>query len=117
MEEKKLTVPVVNEEDEIQDSSKFDKRRRIIGAICAPICALLIYFTPIEALTPEAHKLLAIMTLVCLWWITEPVPIPVTSLIGPTLCVVCGVVGMKEAFAAFGNPMIFLFMGGSGSNS
>ena len=112
MEEKKLTVPVVNEEDEIQDSSKFDKRRRIIGAICAPICALLIYFTPIEALTPEAHKLLAIMTLVCLWWITEPVPIPVTSLIGPTLCVVCGVVGMKEAFAAFGNPMIFLFMGG-----
>ncbi|WP_336433159.1 DASS family sodium-coupled anion symporter [Hallella bergensis] len=43
---------------------------------------------------------------------TEPVPIPVTSLIGPTLCVVFGVVKMKEAFAAFANPMIFLFMGG-----
>nr|WP_272866886.1 DASS family sodium-coupled anion symporter [Hallella bergensis] len=39
-------------------------------------------------------------------------PIPVTSLIGPTLCVVFGVVKMKEAFAAFANPMIFLFMGG-----
>ena len=44
--------------------------------------------------------------------ITEPVPIPVTSLLGPTLCVLFGVVDMKTAFAAFANPMIFLFMGG-----
>ena len=111
MAEKLTKAPSVSD-DELLGSSKFDRRRRLIGAICAPICALLIYFTPIEALTPEAHKLLSIMTLVCLWWITEPVPIPVTSLIGPTLCVMCGVVSMKEAFSAFGNPMIFLFMGG-----
>ena len=97
--------------EELKQSS-FDKKRRIIGAICGPICALLVWFTPITGLSPEAHKLLAIMTLVALWWITEPVPIPVTSLIGPTLCVVFGVVKMKDAFAAFANPMIFLFMGG-----
>ena len=97
---------------EEQNQSSFDKKRRIIGAICGPICALLVWFTPIAGLSPEAHKLLAIMTLVALWWITEPVPIPVTSLIGPTFCVVFGVVKMKEAFAAFANPMIFLFMGG-----
>ncbi len=66
----------------------------------------------IEGLTLEAHKLLAIMTLVALWWITEPVPIPVTSLIGPTLAVVTGVVPASQAYAAFANPMIFLFMGG-----
>lgn len=30
----------------------------------------------------------------------------------PTLCVVLGVTTMKEAFAAFANPTIFLFMGG-----
>jgi len=95
-----------------QKDSAFDRKRRIVGAIGGPLCALLVWFTPIEALSPEAHKLLAIMTLVALWWITEPVPIPVTSLIGPTLCVVLGVVKMKEAFAAFANPMIFLFMGG-----
>lgn len=47
-----------------------------------------------------------------LWWITEPIPIPVTSLLGPTLCVVFDVAKMKEAFAAFANPMIFLFLGG-----
>ncbi|WP_039858914.1 SLC13 family permease, partial [Segatella buccae] len=94
------------------DDSRFDRQRRIIGAIFGPICAILVWITPIAGLSPEAHKLLAIITLVGLWWITEPVPIPVTSLIGPTLCVVFGVVKMKEAFAPFANPMIFLFMGG-----
>lgn len=107
----KQKIPEIMEEEKNQDSS-FDRKRRIIGAICGPICALLVWFTDIEGLTPEAHGLLAIMVLVALWWITEPIPIPVTSLVGPTLCVVLGVVKMKEAFAAFANPMIFLFMGG-----
>ena len=98
--------------EEVVKDSKFDRRRRLIGAICGPICALLVWITPIGGLSPEAHHLLAVMTLVALWWITEPIPIPVTSLVGPTLCVVLGIVKMKEAFAAFANPMIFLFMGG-----
>lgn len=110
MNEMQKNVPTP-EVEENKDSS-FDRRRRIIGAICGPICALIVWFIPIGALTPEAHKLLAIMTLVALWWITEPVPIPVTSLLGPTLCVLFGAVKMKEAFGAFANPMIFLFMGG-----
>ena len=90
----------------------FDRQRRTIGLFGAPILALLVFFTPIAGLTLEAHKLLAIMVLVALWWITEPVPIPVTSLIGPTLAVITGVVPAGTAFAAFANPMIFLFMGG-----
>lgn len=112
MSEQKTTKAPSVSDDEILGSSKFERRRRLIGAICAPICALLVFITPIDGLTPEAHKLLSIMTLVCLWWITEPIPIPVTSLVGPTLCVMFGVVKMKDAFAAFANPMIFLFMGG-----
>lgn len=51
------------------------------------------------------------MALVSIWWITEPVAIPVTSLLGPTLCVVLGVVSMEDAFQNFANPIIFLFMG------
>lgn len=88
------------------------EKRQIIGAICGPICAALVWMTPIDGLSTEAHHLLAIMTLVCAWWITEPVPIPVTSLLGPTLCVVLSVVPVDKAFAAFANPTIFLFMGG-----
>lgn len=90
----------------------FDRKRRTVGLFGAPLLALLIFMTPIDALTLEAHKLLSIMVLVALWWITEPVPIPVTSLLGPTLAVMTGVVKADAAFAAFANPMIFLFMGG-----
>lgn len=90
----------------------FDRKRRTIGMFLGPIAAVAVMLTPIEGLTLEAHKLLAIMTLVALWWITEPVPIPVTSLIGPTLAVVTGVVPASQAYAAFSSPMIFLFMGG-----
>lgn len=110
--DEKNAVAVNPDQDEDVRSSTFDKRRRLIGAFGGPICALLVWATPIAGLDPAAHKLLAIMALVALWWITEPVPIPVTSIIGPTLCVISGVVSMKEAFAAFANPTIFLFMGG-----
>lgn len=63
-------------------------------------------------LSLAAHKLLALMTLVALWWITEPLPLPVTALLGPTLAVVIGIVPASTAFSAFANPLIFLFMGG-----
>ena len=96
----------------MSESSSFDKKRHIVGAIVGPLCALLVWLTPIAGLDAVQHKLLAIMSLVAIWWITEPVPIPVTSLLGPTLCVLFGVAPMKTSFASFANPMIFLFMGG-----
>ena len=86
--------------------------RKTIGAIAGPVLAILIWFTPISGLEAEAHHLLAIMALVAIWWITEPVPIPVTSLLGPTLCVIVGVAPMGKAFENFANPMIVLFLGG-----
>lgn len=101
------------QEEKIREAElAFDRKRRTVGMICGPLCALLVLITPIDALPWEAHKLLSIMVLVALWWITEPVPIPVTSLIGPTLAVVTGVVPASKAYAAFASPMIFLFMGG-----
>ena len=97
----------------IQETEQaFDRKRRTFGLIAGPILAVIILIAPIDGLTLEAHKLLAVMTLVALWWITEPVPIPVTSLLGPTLAVVTGIVPASQAFAPFANSMIFLFMGG-----
>lgn len=92
--------------------SSFDKKRRIIGSIVGPVLALFTWFVPIEALSPEAHHLLAILALIGTWWITEPIPIPVTSVLAPILIVLTGVAPVKSAFAAFSSPIIFLFMGG-----
>lgn len=90
---------------------KFDRRRKTIGWFLGPILGLLVFFTPIAGIKPEGHTLMAIMTFVATWWICEPVPIPVTSLIGPVLAVLCGVVPARAAFAPFADPLIYLFMG------
>ena len=95
-----------------QENNSFDNKRRIVGAVLGPLCAILLWMLPIQGINEEAHHLLAIMAMVAIWWITEPIPIAVTSLLGPTLCVLLGVAKMNDAFANFANPMIFLFMGG-----
>ena len=91
---------------------RFDRRRKSIGFLLGPILGLLVYFMPIAGLKAQAHTLLAIVTFVATWWITEPVPIPVSSMIGPILASMLGVVTPTQAFAPFANPLIFLFMGG-----
>ena len=96
----------------MSQSSTFDRRRRTIGLFGSPICALLVFMTPIPDLTLAAHKLLALMVFIALWWITEPIPLPITALLGPTLAVVIGIAPASTAFSAFANPLIFLFMGG-----
>ena len=88
--------------------NQFDNRRKIFGAIIGPLLAIFIWWLPFETLSVEAHHLLAIMSLVAVWWITEPVAIPVTSLLGPTLCVLVGVAPVDKAFSNFANPLIFL---------
>lgn len=99
--------------NQVKDNTKsFDHYRRMIGLIGGPLLAILVFLTPISDINMAAHKLLAIMVFVSCWWITEPIPIPVTSLIGPTLAVVTGVVNVNDAFSSFANPMIFLFIGG-----
>ena len=86
--------------------------RKMTGAILGPLCAIILWLMPIDGLSEQAHHLLAVMSLIAIWWITEPIAIPLTSLFGPTLCVILGIVPIKDAYDQFANPMIFLFMGG-----
>jgi sodium-dependent dicarboxylate transporter 2/3/5 len=66
---------------------------------------------PPAGLAPAAARLTAVLAWVLTWWITEAVPIPVTSLLGPGLAVACGIGSAAEMFGPFGDPIIFLFLG------
>ena len=104
---------LIIEETSIMDSDrKFELLRKKVGVVVGPLCAILIWLMPIAGISEAAHHMLAVMSQVAIWWITEPVPIPVTSMLGPTLCVVLGIAPIKDAFEQFANPMIFLFLGG-----
>ena len=47
-----------------------------------------------------------------MWWIFEPIPIPVTSLLPLALMPLFGVLTPAETGAAYGSPLILLLMGG-----
>lgn len=90
---------------------RFDNIRKTAGLFLGPAAALILYILPMPSLNQEAHMLTVIIGLVVIWWITEPVPIPVTAVFGAVMCVVLGVANAKTVFAPFADPIIFLFLG------
>lgn len=89
----------------------FDRMRRTISLFAGPVLFAIIYFLPMPQLSPEAHRLAAVLGLVMVYWVGEPIPIPVTALLGPVLCVLLGIESAKAVFAPFAHPIIFLFIG------
>lgn len=90
---------------------KFESGRRVAGLFLGPLLFAVLLMVPMHGLSVQASRLAAVIAWVLVWWVTEAVPIPVTSLLGPALAVFMGVGGAKELFAAFGNPILFLFLG------
>lgn len=62
---------------------------------------------------PWAAAVAASVTLWCaLWWLTEPVPIPVTSLLPMAIFPLVGVLTPVEVAQSYGSPLILLLLGG-----
>lgn len=63
------------------------------------------------SLTPEQRSVGAVFALAVSLWITELIPLAVTALVSACLLVLVAGIGEKAAFAAFGDPIIPLFIG------
>jgi sodium-dependent dicarboxylate transporter 2/3/5 len=78
---------------------RFEKRKRLTGLFLGPALFLLAWFwPPLPHVSPIGMRALAIFSLAVVWWITEALPIPVTSLVILPLTVVCGVFPYQRAF-------------------
>ncbi|WP_254807336.1 SLC13 family permease [Natronosalvus amylolyticus] len=86
--------------------------RQDLGLILAPVCFLGIYFTSPFGLSLEATAVLASTAWVILWWVTEVIPIPVTSLLPVVLFPLTGVTTVGGATAPYADPIVFLLLGG-----
>ena len=53
-----------------------------------------------------------VAVLCVLWWVFEPVPIPVTSLLPLAILPLLGVLTPAEVGQAYGSPLILLLLGG-----
>ncbi|HET6882669.1 MAG TPA: DASS family sodium-coupled anion symporter [Pirellulales bacterium] len=90
---------------------QFERWRALAGWVLAPLAFIAVWQAEFPSLKPEAHRLAAVLAAVVTLWITEAVAMPVTALLGASLCVVLRVAPAKEVFAPFADPIMFLFIG------
>jgi sodium-dependent dicarboxylate transporter 2/3/5 len=90
---------------------RFNRGRTRAGLLLGPLVFLVCYLWPGLAVPVPAQTLGAILALMITFWVTEALPLAVTALLGPTLVVLLGVTSARGAFAAFADPIIFLFIG------
>ncbi len=88
-------------------------RAQFIGLLLGPLLFIftLLFFNP-EGLNPEAKAVLASTLWIATWWITEAIPIPATSLLPIILLPITGALDGDTVFSAYGDNIIFLFLGG-----
>ena len=87
--------------------------KKYIWVLVGPVSFLIMSFLPVpKGISPEAWKVLAMASLMLIWWISEAVPIAVTSLLPLVLLPSMGVAKLEAAAAPYANPVVYLFMGG-----
>lgn len=91
---------------------RFDHLRRRAGLYAAPLAFGIVLWLTRDRLTPGGNYLSAVLACVLVLWMTETLPLPVTSMLGASLCIVFGVADARKVFAPFADPIIFLFIGG-----
>ena len=92
------------------------------GLVIGPLLAIAIYqllptaYTDVDGavleLSSAARIAASIAVLMASWWITEAISVYATALIPLALFPIFGVTGMHATAAAYGNEIIYLFLGG-----
>ena len=77
-----------------------------------PIFLFLLFVPLSDSLEPIAQKTLAVAILMAWLWITEALPIPVTSLIPIVAFPLLKIMPGQDVVLSYGDSNIFLFMGG-----
>ncbi|MBK6902622.1 MAG: SLC13/DASS family transporter [Saprospirales bacterium] len=86
---------------------------RRLGFFAGPlIAAFIILFADLEPGKPAVTYTLAVAILMALWWMTEAVPLAVTSLLPVVLFPTLGIMNGRETSTSYINDVIFLFIGG-----
>jgi sodium-dependent dicarboxylate transporter 2/3/5 len=81
--------------------------------ILAPLlAAYVMIFHDLEPGRPAVTYTLGVAILMALWWVTEVVPLAITSLLPIVLFPALGIMDGKEVSATYFNHVIFLFIGG-----
>lgn len=96
-------------------SSKLKRgdRASYIGFFVGPLVFVGMLLLPAPpGMHVQAWRVAAVTALMAIWWVTETIPIPATSLLPIALFPMLGIMKSSAATAPYGNHLIYLFMGG-----
>lgn len=88
------------------------RENRILALLAGPLAAGLILLLDLQPGTPAVTRMAAIAVWMAIWWITEAVPLAVTSLLPVVLFPLLQVMAGKDTAPLYFNSTIFLFIGG-----
>jgi solute carrier family 13 (sodium-dependent dicarboxylate transporter), member 2/3/5 len=84
-----------------------------LGRFLGPLVAVGVYHVlPGAELSAAGRMTAAVGALMAVWWMTEALPLPMTSLLPVVLFPLLGVAEIPEATRPYANEIIFLFGGG-----
>src|SRR5690625_2719831 len=85
---------------------------QLIGLIIGPVLFILIklFISPAD-MSSDANTVLAAIAWIATWWVTEAIPIPLTSLLPLLIFPLNGIMETGEVSASYGDSLIFLFAG------
>ncbi|WP_309399342.1 SLC13 family permease [Cerasicoccus maritimus] len=87
--------------------------RQRIGLIAGPLVFFIVLLIPTpEGMSIEGQRVAAVAALMAIWWISEAIPIPATSLLPMVLFPTLRVMSSQESTAPYADHLIYLFMGG-----
>ncbi|PRY02485.1 SLC13 family permease [Allonocardiopsis opalescens] len=90
--------------------ARFERRRQLTGLVAGPLAAVLLLVLPLD-LPWNQQALAAVFVFTVVFWLTEAIPIPATSLLSVALMVVLGVGGADEVLSSFGDTIVLLYLG------
>ncbi len=87
--------------------------RKRLGLLLGPILFIIVFFfQPFQDLTTEANAVLASTLWIATWWLSEALPISATALLPIAILPLSGGAPIAQTTAAYGDKMLFLFIGG-----
>lgn len=85
---------------------------KTVGLFLGPLSAIFVLFFQLDPENSAVTYTLSVAVLMAIWWISQALPIAVTSLLPVALFPLFGIMNGKEVSATYFNHVIFLFIGG-----
>src|SRR5699024_3800949 len=91
---------------------KILSRHRISLALGPLLFSIILFIHDLTVLYRSPRSTLAVTAWTAVWWVSEAIPIYATSCLPLFLLPITGGTDQDTAAMAYGNPIVFMYMGG-----